>query len=265
MNETPNTNPSVTESAPQEPRPSVRYTPPPLRPVRHPLFSSLVDDLKPMPNGVGVARVTESLLKCPGRTTYEIASGRSSAVMLSLSVAASLCLLGYGVIMGLFSGGAQTWVVPLKVWGGMLLSALLCLPSLYIFACLAGGRQSLGETIGFLIQSLALMGLLLAGFAPIAWLFAQSTNSTAFMGFLFLLFWLASASFGLELLVASLNAINQRTSAMLRIWCVVFIVVTLQMTTTLRPLLGPFEGFRMQEKQFFLAHWGDCMDQGGRR
>ena len=265
MNETPEDAPKTPPSAPQRTRTLPPFTTPPPLPGQHALYASLANDLGPMENGTAIARVAECLLKCPGRITYEITAGRFPAVVLSLMSIASLCLLAFGIIVGLFPGGGQLWLTPVKIWVGTLLSALLCLPSLYVFACLAGGRQSLAATIGLLAQALALMGILLVGFAPIAWLFSQSTNSAAFMGFLFLVFWLTSAAISLELLIAAMRALNQRNTAMLRVWCVVFLAVTLQMSTTLRPLVGKFDGFRLQEKQFFVAHWVDCMDKSDKR
>lgn len=41
------------------------------------------------------------------------------------------------------------------------------------------------------------------------------------------------------------------------IWSVVFLLVTLQMTTSLRPILGRSNVRLTQEKKFFLQHWGD--------
>jgi heme/copper-type cytochrome/quinol oxidase subunit 1 len=57
--------------------------------------------------------------------------------------------------------------------------------------------------------------------------------------------------------------INMRAPGMtlfrmpLTIWSIVFLLVTLQMTTTLRPILGRSEVFLSQEKKFFLQHWGE--------
>lgn len=120
-------------------------------------------------------RVVDSLLKHPARVVYEIAKNGSVRCAAALLAITAVCLLGYGVVMGTFSGGAQWWAVPLKVALGMLFSALICLPSLYIFACLSGGKQSLPEVGGFLLLALALGSILLVGFAPIAWIFSQTT------------------------------------------------------------------------------------------
>ncbi len=168
-------------------------------------------------------------------------------------------MIGYGFIMACFTGGDQLWAVPVKVLIGTFLSALICLPSLYILTCLAGGEQSLPQILGLFLQALALSAILLAGFAPITWIFSQSTNTVAFMGFLHLVFWMIGIHFGLKLLMTALGFLNKRDMGVLKVWSVIFIVVVMQMCTTLRPLVGEFRGTELQGKKFFLAHWGDCL------
>jgi hypothetical protein len=38
---------------------------------------------------------------------------------------------------------------------------------------------------------------------------------------------------------------------------VIFVLVVLQMTTALRPLIGTSKNFLPKEKKSFIAHWGD--------
>jgi hypothetical protein len=40
---------------------------------------------------------------------------------------------------------------------------------------------------------------------------------------------------------------------------VIFLLVALQMTTALRPILGTSKTFFPAEKQFFIGHWADCL------
>src|SRR5947209_17501984 len=94
----------------------------------------------------------------------------------------------------------QLWAAPVKLALGMLISAVICLPSLYIFTCLSGSQARLAEMCGLLIGLLLLMTLLLVGFAPVAWLFSQSTDSLPWMGVLHLLFWFIAVFFGLRFL-----------------------------------------------------------------
>ena len=46
----------------------------------------------------------------------------------------------------------------------------------------------------------------------------------------------------------------------LKLWIIVFILVTLQMTTTLRPFIGKSDEFiNLEEKHFFLGYWFTSM------
>jgi hypothetical protein len=172
---------------------------------------------------------------------------------------AGVCSLVYGVVVGSFSGGAQWWAAPVKLSAGLLVSTLICLPSLYIFACLSGSQARLSELFGLVGGLLMLMTILLIGFAPVAWLFSQSTESVAWMGALHLVFWLIATAFGLRFLEHGFSHSKARSRAGLRTWAVIFILVALQMTAALRPLLGKADTFLPEAKVFFLSHWVNCL------
>jgi len=219
------------------------------------LLLRFAEDFRPTDRGVTPFQLVDDLLKHPGRVIYEISQGRRGLVTAMLFAKAVVCSAMYGLVMGSFSGGPQLWIVPAKVVVGLLLSALICLPSLHILTSLAGGNQSFGETTAILLVNLALSGILLVGFAPIAWIFSQSTNAAAFMGGLHLLIWGVGAYFSLRLMRTSLSFLNRRAMNVLTLWGLIFTVVVFQMCTTLRPLVDEFSGFRLQEKEFFLKHW----------
>jgi hypothetical protein len=142
-----------------------------------------------------------------------------------------------------------------------LIAAVICLPSLYIFTCLSGSQARLAEICGLVMGLLLLMTILLVGFAPVAWLFSQSTTSVNWMGVLHLLFWLTASYFGLRFLENGFSHSQARSKAGLNTWIVVFMLVVVQMTTALRPLVGTANTFLPTEKKFFIAHWADCFKQ----
>ncbi|HXT40394.1 MAG TPA: hypothetical protein VN887_10255, partial [Candidatus Angelobacter sp.] len=164
-------------------------------------------------------------------------------------------------VVGTFSGGVQLWAAPAKVAAGLLLSALICLPSLYIFACLSGSSARLTEVVGLVAGLTMLMTILLIGFAPVAWVFSQSTQSVVAMGALHLAFWFISTYFGLRFLNAGFNACQGRSTGGIRVWMSIFILVMLQMTTAVRPLIGKADTLLPVEKKFFVSHWMDCLKQ----
>jgi len=211
-----------------------------------------VVDLRPIQ---GWGAILEALLKQPERLAANLTGADNGYLTRHLSVMALLGMAAYGVVVGLFPGGMQIAVVPAKLAGSLLVSAMICWPSLYILLCLSGGRQSAREMTGLLAAALALLVVLMAGFAPVAWIFTQSTHSADFMGGLHLLLWMISCVFALRRLGGWLTKLNGKGMQALPIWCFIFIIVCLQMTTTLRPLMGPFTGWNLAPRDFFLHAW----------
>jgi len=207
----------------------------------------------------GPTGVIEAVLRHPRRLIYQLRHGVPGRLISPLLVIAVLLIAVYGMIVGSFSGGIQWWAAPTKIAAGMFITAAICLPSLYIFACLGGSPAKLHEVAGALGGLLLLMTLLLIGFAPVSWLFSQSTESVAMMGFLHLLFWVVAVRFGVRFLFAAFRHFGLRSEAGLKMWVMIFILVSLQMTTALRPLVGRAAILLPKDKKFFAAYWLDCI------
>jgi len=220
--------------------------------------AELAGDFAPIenPSTLGIA---DALLRAPANVVQELSENRAAFARLLGLVAA--CMMMTGLVVASFSGGFQYLAVPFKLALGLLFGAGLCLPSLYIFACLTGTRHSFRGVAGALLMGLGVQALILTAFAPVAWIFSQSTSSTAFMGGLWVVMLLVSAGFGLGLTGRVLAATGQPVRA-LRIWSLMFVVVTLQLATNLRPLVGAYEGVGLADKQFFLDHWFDSLRRG---
>src|SRR6266542_2010891 len=151
-------------------------------PIRHPLAA------------------VEAVLRHPRRVLYQLRQPGSGNLILALLLIAVLCSLVYGVVVGTFSGGVQLWAAPVKIAAGLVVSGLICVPSLYIFSCLSGSHARLVEVCGLVAGLLALMMVLLIGFAPVSWVCSQSIDSLPAMGALHLTFWLIATYFGLRFL-----------------------------------------------------------------
>ena len=208
-----------------------------------------------LPPDAGLGAILDTLLKRPVVLIHALCDPRPSRHWLLLALVAVPGFALYGLLIGSFSGGAQLLAASVKVGAGALLSALICFPSLYIFACLTGAEVSLRGLAGVLFATLTLTGLLLLGFAPVAWVFTQSTESVAFIGTLHLLFWLIATWFGLRLFSHLTKVLGVSERAHLKVWAVIFLLVCLQMTTALRPIIGTSDHWLPTEKQFFVAHW----------
>ena len=211
--------------------------------------------LEPMTETPTVLNAIASLLKAPGRVLYQLNESGGRKLALSLFVCTILCLLAFGFLLGTFSGGTQLWAAPAKVVLGTLASILICLPSFVIFSLLSGADCPVGRLCSLLLMMLALMGLLLAGFAPVVWVFAQSSSEVGFMGGLGIFFWCLACLFGLRLLIKLAGNLGSRSRGALLAWGGIFMLVTFQMTSTLRPILGPSDTFLPQTKMGFLENW----------
>ena len=214
----------------------------------------------PLEETLDLRALFEDLLRRPRDLVLRLASPGHGATG-RFTLLAIISFLLFGVVLGCFAKHEQLWLAPLKITGGLLIAGAICFPSLYIFSTLAGGKFSVHQLGACLAGALALAGLLLLGFAPAIWIFAESTNSYGFMGFLGIGAWLIALLFGLRFLKTACFAAGATQSSPMVIWSFVFALVTLQMTTSLRPILGRSEHAFTQEKKFFLQHWGDWLGE----
>jgi hypothetical protein len=219
------------------------------------------DSAERVPIRHGIAAI-EAVLRQPLRLLYQLRQPGAGWLIAQMVFIAIACVSVYGVVVGTFSGSTQLWAAPVKIAAGMMISASICLPSLYIFTCLSGSKAHLAEVCGLLAGLLMLMTILLVGFAPVAWIFSQSTESLAWMGFLHILFWFVAAFFGVRFLRHGFSHTEARSSAGVNVWIIIFLLVALQMTTALRPIIGKADTFFPAKKEFFIQHWFDCLNDG---
>lgn len=237
-------------------------TPPP-RPGAHRAPVDPAFTLRPLGRAPSFAVVLEALLKRPGSLLHELGGERRAAVIARLAALILVCGLIYGVVMGSLSGGTQLWAAPAKLTLGLFASVLLCLPSLYIFLCLNGADLRPAQIAGAALGMVALVTLLLIGFAPVSWIFSQSTDSIVTMGVLHLVFWVIGLWFGVRIIKGLLACAETPAPdhGHLKVWIIIFTLVSLQMTSVLRPLIGTSDTFLPAEKKFFVRHWFDSMER----
>jgi hypothetical protein len=228
------------------PDPAATVQPPPLEPA--------------LPEKLDMKTLFEALLRRPFALIPRLADPDYGTTRL-FAVMAVVAFLLFGLVLGCFAKHEQLWAAPVKITAGLLLAGVICFPSLYIFSTLAGARVTLTQLLAALAGALALAGLLLLGFAPAIWIFAESTDSFGFMGLLSIAAWLIALVFGLRFLRSVVLATGGAQRGPIFVWCFVFLLVTLQLTTSLRPILGRSCAFLTQEKKFFLQHWYDTADK----
>ena len=217
----------------------------------------------PLPAEPPPPGLVAAVLKDPARIAGAIANRENLS-------AASLLLLGaglaghalFGIAVGLFGGWPVAAMDAVKMPLVGLGALLLCFPSLYVFSCVAGMPLSIRQTLALGSACFAMMGLILVGLAPVAWLFAVSTSSLGFVAMLTFLLWLVAIGFAGRFVDKLRAAPLFRRQAGLKLWFAIFLLVTLQMATCLRPMLAKpgARGWITSEKQFFLAHFGQALD-----
>ncbi len=227
-----------------DPKPAA--TPPPLDP--------------PLPEKLDTKALFEGLLRRPQALASRLAEGNQGAAG-RFAIVALISFLIFGFVIGCFAKHEQLWAAPAKISAGVLFAGIICFPSLYIFSTLAGAKISLTQLSACLAGAMALAGLLLLGFAPAIWIFAESTNSLGFMGTLGIGAWIIAVLFSLKFLKSVIRATGGSQSMPILIWSTLFLLVTLQLTTSLRPILGRSDDLLTQEKKFFLQHWGETAGQ----
>ena len=210
----------------------------------------------PLPEKADTRTLIEALLRRPAALVDHLAKPNHGAT-IRFAMISIVSVLLFGVVLGCFAKHEQLWAAPLKIAAGLLVSGAICFPSLYIFATLAGSRANVQQLAACLTGALALAGLLLLGFSPAVWIFAESTDSFGFMGSLGVGAWVIAVVFSLKFLRTVVTSSGGTQQAPLIIWSIVFMLVTLQMTTSLRPILGRSPAYFTQEKKFFLQHWAE--------
>lgn len=194
----------------------------------------------------------DELLKQPAMTVSRAASPRVAIWLLG---GALLSTSLYGAAAGFFQGGTAILLPMLKAPLILAFSLLLCLPSLYIIGSMLGARLSAPRFRVAVAGFAGMIGLLMIGLMPIVWLFSVSSRSLAFVATLHVLLWVICVAFAARFLGLALRESGAQAGPIL--WVVLFLIVSLQVATFLRPVLWYEPGaplFRA-EKLFFVEHY----------
>jgi hypothetical protein len=201
----------------------------------------------------------DQLLRQPEALFARLDEPNAGRVLVKLALLALFGHVVYGVVVGSFAGGMQWWAAPLKMGLGMSLCAAICFPSLYIFVSSSGADARGMRVAGLMLGVLALTSVFLAGFAPVAWIFSQSSTLVSFIGPIHLLVWVLSMLASRRVLNAGLKHWQGRRNGLTGVWFFVLIITSLQMATTLRPIVGAGAQLFEPERKFFLQNWSETL------
>ncbi|MFK8182499.1 MAG: hypothetical protein AB8B99_03935 [Phormidesmis sp.] len=111
----------------------------------------------------------------------EVRSGtKLESKIVSLLVASTVFFSVYGAIVGAYGGGLQIISSAIKLPALYLLTLLICLPTLYFFDILAGSKLDFRQYLVMALTAVAIISVLLFGFAPVILFFLISIKDYIF-------------------------------------------------------------------------------------
>jgi hypothetical protein len=201
----------------------------------------------------------DELLRRPGAGFARARAGAPiGGWAVRVFVGALACCALYGAGSGFFAGGTQIGIAALKAPLIVAFSALLCLPSLYVFGLLAGATLTKARFVVTLTGFIGMLALVLVGLLPVEWLFSVSTQSLVFVVWLHLLLWTIAVIFGARFLRAALPEVSLGARLL---WLSLFCVVSFQVTTFMRPTLWRQANAPIfaHGKLFFVDHFNQTL------
>ncbi|MGF1538686.1 MAG: actin-binding WH2 domain-containing protein [Elainellaceae cyanobacterium] len=186
-------------------------------------------------------------------------------IILSMSVLSAILAGIYGLVMGMYNGLFQALASGVKLPILFLLTAIICIPSLYTFNVLLGQSFKFLQTVTLMVMTIGTTTILLASLAPIAFFFTLTTQNYQFLLLLHVLIFGLCGIYGVRYLYRGCAYLAFRleqplNTLLLRIWIAIYAVVGMQLGWRLRPFIGydgsPFQLFREQgDGNFYTAVW----------
>lgn len=185
--------------------------------------------------------------------------------IISLLVSSSLFLALYGAIIGSTHGGLQIISSAFKLPALYLLTLLICLPTLYFMDIVLGSKRTFSQYVALLLASMAMISVMLFGFAPVTLFFRLSIDDYWFFLLLNIVVLGFTGVVGVRFFYKSMITLMEKESAgkisanrhkLITAWLFLYGFVGSQLGWTLRPFVGtpeePFALFREIESNFYV-------------
>jgi hypothetical protein len=186
-------------------------------------------------------------------------------IIASMSILCALLSAIYGATMGMNHSIFLTISSAIKLPILFLLTAVICIPSLYTFNVLLGQRFKFLQTVTLMVMTLGTTTILLASLAPLSFFFALTSKDYSFLMLMHVAIFGLCGLYGVQYLSRGCAYLAFRmgqplNNLLLRIWIGIYAVVGMQLGWRLRPFVGavgsPFELFRDDEGgNFYTAVW----------
>lgn len=186
-------------------------------------------------------------------------------IIASMSILCAILSAIYGLTMGMDHSLWQSVAAAIKLPILFVLTAIICIPSLYTFNVLLGQRFKFLQTVTLMVMTLGTTSILLASLAPIAFFFSLTTPQYSFLLLLHVSIFALCGIYGVQYLYRGCAYLAFRmeqplNNLLLRIWIVIYGLVGMQLGWRLRPFVGsdgsPFQIFRPEQGgNFYIAVW----------
>lgn len=204
---------------------------------------TLPEPTSTLAQGLGV---TEVILRNRVQFFGEIREGMglNQKIRAMLITTASFAAL-YGAVMGSSSTLLQALSSAVKLPLLLIITSLICLPTLYFFNVLFGSHLNLKQYVALSLTPITILAILLFSFAPITLFFLLTTSDYQFFKLLNVLFFGIAGVAGMGFLWRGMQIANEGNTdgvkarrRTLILWTIVYGFVGSQMAWTLRPFMG---------------------------
>lgn len=209
--------------------------------------------------------VVMTLLRERQQFLEEIKKGvKLKSKLIGLLVSSTVFFGIYGAIIGSSSSPLQALVSAVKLPALYLLTLIICFPTLYFFNVMFGSKRTFQQYLTLLMTAMAMISVLMFGFAPVALFFLLSTNDYNFFLLLNVIIMAITGGLGIKFFYEGMQYFSLEDTEgkelrlnILRFWLALYAFVGTQLGWTLRPFFGspgiPFQLLRERESNFYVS------------
>ncbi len=209
--------------------------------------------------------VVMTLLRERQQFLEEIKTGvKLKSKLIGLLVSSTVFFGIYGAIIGSSSSPLQALISAVKLPALYLLTLIICFPTLYFFNVMFGSKRTFQQYLTLLMTAMAMISVLMFGFAPVALFFLLSTNDYNFFLLLNVIIMAITGGLGVKFFYEGMQYFSLEDTEgkelrlnILRFWLALYAFVGTQLGWTLRPFFGspgiPFQLLRERESNFYVS------------
>jgi hypothetical protein len=194
--------------------------------------------------------------------------------IFGLLISSTVFFAIYGAILGASSTWMQCLVSAIKLPALYLLTLIVCFPTLYFFNVMFGSKRTFEQYLALLMTAMAMISILLFGFAPVSLFFLISSTNYTFFLLLNIAIMAITGFLGISFFYQGMHSLSEEDAEgkeirlnILRFWLGLYAFVGTQLGWTLRPFFGSpgkaFELFRNRDSNFYLSVWNSLRHIGG--